>query len=95
MVVPVGDLAGGTSDATGINNENDVVGTHSAGSPAVIRGFLYRNGISTDIGTLAAAPCRWPRRWRVLPMWTKVWPPAIVLNATQYDSRNRGNSANG
>jgi probable HAF family extracellular repeat protein len=54
MVVPVGDLSGGESYATGINNANDVVGTHSAGSPAVIRGFLYRNGgANTDIGTLA------------------------------------------
>jgi len=51
-VVDLGELLGGSSHATGINNSGQVVGYFSTNGAINFRAFLYSNGSIQDIGTL-------------------------------------------
>jgi probable HAF family extracellular repeat protein len=55
QLTPLGSLGGGTATANAINTAGDVAGCSVAvinGSPTT-RGFVYRNGLMMDIGSLA------------------------------------------
>ncbi len=55
-LTPIGSLGGGGTNASALNNVGDVVGCSLAvinGSPTA-RGFVYRNGLMMDIGSLVS-----------------------------------------
>jgi probable HAF family extracellular repeat protein len=49
----LGTLGGNFSHAYGINDANMVVGTSAIAGSAATRAFVWRNGVLTDLGTLA------------------------------------------
>ena len=53
-LVPLGSLGGGTTEANAINDVGDVVGCSVAviNGTSKLRGYVYRNGSMTDIGSL-------------------------------------------
>src|SRR5712692_5455338 len=50
-IVDVGTLGGASSEATGVNNSGQVVGSSTTAAGAT-HGFLYAGGAMTDLGTM-------------------------------------------
>lgn len=55
IITDLGTLGGSTSQATGINNRGQVVGTSSLAGDVSSHAFLYTNGGIYDLGTLGGA----------------------------------------
>src|SRR5208283_1403367 len=53
----LGTLGGSYSLARGINNGGEVTGLATLSGDQVNHGFLWRNGVMTDLGTLGGDPC--------------------------------------
>jgi probable HAF family extracellular repeat protein len=55
-VTDLGTLGGTFSQAFGVNNKGSVVGYATLNGDTALHAFLWRKGVMTDLGTLAASP---------------------------------------
>ncbi|MBC8377670.1 MAG: hypothetical protein H8E62_00700 [Planctomycetes bacterium] len=54
-ITNLGTLGGSRSEATGINDSGQVIGSSRIAGDAETHAFLYDNGVMTDLGTLGGS----------------------------------------